>query len=55
MVVNPKRDCMEDYLKVYTELEPVYTLLPDDRTFSRKAPRSKVLFMDLLFQLWNVS
>lgn len=37
---------MEDYLKVYTELEPVYTLLPDDRTFSRKAPRSKVLFMD---------
>lgn len=46
MIVNPKRDCMEDYLKVYTEMEPVYTLLPDDRTFCRKAPKSKVLFMD---------
>lgn len=46
MIVNPKRDCMEDYLKVYTGLEPEYTLLPDDRTFSRKAPGSKVLFMD---------
>ena len=29
MIVNPKRDCMEDYLKVYTGLEPEYTLLPD--------------------------
>ncbi len=46
MIVNPKRDCMEDYLKVYTEMEPEYTLLPDDRTFSRKVPKSKVLFMD---------
>ena len=34
---------MEDYLKVYTELEPVYTLLPDDRTFSRKAPRETLI------------
>lgn len=46
MIINPKRDCMDNYLKVYKEMEPRYTLLPDDRTFGRKAPRSKVLFMD---------
>lgn len=46
MIINPKRDCMEEYLKVYDAIEPLYTLLPDDRTFSRKAPKSKVMFED---------
>lgn len=46
MIINPKRDCLEDFMKVYSDFEPRYTLLPDDRTFSRKAPDSKVLFMD---------
>lgn len=46
MIINPKRDCMEDYLRIYKGKEPSFTLLPDDRTFSRKAPKSKVLFMD---------
>ena len=46
MIINPKRDCMDDYLKVYSGVEPQFTLLPDDRTFSRKASRSKVLFVD---------
>lgn len=46
MIVNQQRDCLNDFLQVFTEYEPAYTLLPDDRTFSRKAPNSKVLFMD---------
>lgn len=46
MIVNPSRDCLEDFLAVYNEQEPKYTLLPDDRTFSRKAPRSKIMFED---------
>lgn len=46
MIINPKRDCLEEYLKVYDQTEPAYTLLPDDRTFSRKAPRTKIMFED---------
>lgn len=46
MIINPKRDCMDDFLSVYKENEPLFTLLPDDRTFSRKAPNSKVIFED---------
>lgn len=46
MIINPKRDCLDDFIKVYDTQEPAFTLLPDDRTFSRKAPNSKVLFMD---------
>lgn len=46
MIINPKRDCLEEYLKVYDTIEPSYTLLPDDRTFSRKAPKSKIMFED---------
>lgn len=46
MIINPKRDCMEEYLKVYDQKEPSYTLLPDDRTFLRKAPRTKIMFED---------
>lgn len=50
MIINPKRDCMEEYLKVYERVEPSYTLLPDDRTFSRKAPESKIMFEDRFFK-----
>lgn len=46
IIVNPKRDCMDDFVKIYSEFEPAFTLIPDDRTFSRKVPNSKVLFMD---------
>lgn len=46
MIISPKRDCMEEYLKVYSKIEPLYTLIPDDRTFSRKAPKSKIMFED---------
>ncbi|MFZ7131366.1 MAG: sce7725 family protein [Eubacteriales bacterium] len=46
MIINPKRDCLDDFLEVYDTQEPAFTLLPDDRTFSRKAPNSKVIFMD---------
>lgn len=46
MIINPKRDCLEDYVKVYSGFEPKYALVPDDRTFTRKAPKSKVMFED---------
>lgn len=46
MIVNPKRDCMDAFLETYGEKEPIYSLVPDDRIFERKAPDSKVIFMD---------
>lgn len=46
MIVNPKRDCMDYFLDIYNKVEPAYTLIPDDRTFSRKAPNSKIIFED---------
>lgn len=46
MIINPKCDCLDDFVDVYNKQEPAYTLLPDDRTFSRKAPNSKVIFVD---------
>ncbi len=46
MIINPIRDCMDAYLEVYDEKEPIYSLIPDDRSFERKAPESKVIFMD---------
>lgn len=46
MIINPKRDCLDDFVDVYSKQEPAYTLLPDDRGFSRKAPNSKVIFVD---------
>lgn len=46
MIINPKRDCLDDFVDVYDKQEPTYTLLPDDRTFSRKAPNSKIIFVD---------
>lgn len=46
MIVNPKRDCMEDFFEIYTDFEPQYTLIPDDRIFSRKVHESKILFTD---------
>lgn len=46
MIINPKRDCLDDFVDVYETKEPAYTLLPDDRSFSRKAPNSKVIFVD---------
>lgn len=46
MIINPKRDCMESFVEVYGSQEPAYTLLPEDRSFGRKAPNSKVIFVD---------
>lgn len=46
MIINPKINCMDAYLEVYGEKEPLYSLIPDDRSFERKAPESKVIFMD---------
>lgn len=46
LIVNPRRDCMDEFIKVYEEIEPRYTLIPEDRSFGRKAKNSKVIFGD---------
>ncbi len=46
MIINPKRDCLEDFLEIYNIQEPAFTLIPDDRTFIKKTPNSKVIFVD---------
>lgn len=46
IAVNPNRDCLDIYLELFSEVEPAFSLIPDDRKFSRKVKRSKVLFED---------
>lgn len=46
IAVNPNRDCLNIYLELFSEVEPAFSLIPDDRKFSRKVKQSKVLFED---------
>ncbi len=46
MIINPKRDCLDDFMDVYDNQEPAFTLIPDDRTFIKHTPNSKVIFVD---------
>lgn len=46
MIINLKYHCLDDFIDAYDKQEPTHTLLPHDRIFSRKAPNSKVIFMD---------
>lgn len=46
MAINPNRDCLDDFLDIYEESFPMYTLIPDDRAFKRIIPKTKVLFED---------
>lgn len=46
IAVNPNRDCLKIYLELFSEFEPAFSLIPDDRKFSRKVKQSKVLFED---------
>lgn len=46
LIINPDRDCLDDFLEVYDKSLPRYTLIPDDRAFRRVISESKVLFED---------
>jgi hypothetical protein len=46
VIINPSRDSLDPFLKIYENVEPRYSLIPYDRVFSRKTPNSKVLFED---------
>ena len=46
LIINPNRDCLDDFLEVYDKSLPRYTLIPDDRAFRRVISESKVLFED---------
>lgn len=46
LIVNSDRDCLDDFLEVYEDSLPRFTLIPDDRAFKRIIPDTKVLFED---------
>lgn len=46
LVINPDRDCLDDFLEVYDEGLPRYTLIPNERGFKRVIPDTKVLLED---------
>lgn len=46
VIINPTRDSLNPFLEIYENMEPRYSLIPYDRIFSRKTPKSKVLFED---------
>lgn len=46
MIINLTRDSLDDFLEVYDESLPRYTLIPDDRAFRRIIPDTKILFED---------
>lgn len=44
VIINPSRDSLNPFLEIYENIEPRYSLIPYDRAFSRKVPKSKVIF-----------
>ena len=46
MIINLNRDSLNDFLEVYDDSLPRYTLIPDDRAFRRVIPDTKILFED---------
>lgn len=50
IAVNSKRDNLDTYLKLFSDNKPKFSLIPDDRTFSRKASNT-VIFEDQFSKL----
>lgn len=46
MMVNPKEECIDEYKKIYPNEEPIFSLIPDNRTFIRQTKNSGVLLVD---------
>jgi hypothetical protein len=46
LIINANRDCMDDFLDIYEEGLPRYSLIPNDKALKRLIPNSKVLLVD---------
>lgn len=46
LIINSDRDSLDDFLEVYEDTLPRFTLIPDDRAFKRVIANTKVLFED---------
>lgn len=46
IIINNNRDAIDYYLDVYSNVFPMFTLIPDDRIFKRRVENGKVLFSD---------
>lgn len=46
LVILNERDYVDDYKRIFGTVEPLYTLLPDERALKRTVTQKKVLFED---------
>lgn len=46
IIISKKRECLNPYLNVFGKFKPLYSLIPDDRTFRRSVQGKKVVFED---------
>ena len=46
LVILNERDYVDDYKRIFGTIEPLYTLLPDERALKRTVTQKKVLFED---------
>ncbi len=46
IIINKSRDSLNDYLSLYSDKSPLFSLIPDDRSFKKNIRKGKVLFGD---------
>lgn len=46
LLINNDINSLDTYIKVIEDIEPIYTLIPDDGSFRRKVKKNRILLMD---------
>lgn len=46
LIINPDRDCLDNYLDIYDNSFPLYSVIPQDRAFNRIIEKNKILLED---------
>lgn len=46
IIINKTRDSLNDYLSLYNNESPLFSLIPNDRSFKKNVSRGKILFAD---------
>lgn len=46
IIINKSRDSLNDYLSLYNDKSPIFSLIPDDRSFKKNIKKGKILFGD---------
>ena len=46
LIINTDRDCLNDFLEIYEDEWPLYTLIPDNRVFKRFVLENKIVLED---------